>query len=137
MDRQRAKLEKNLGSIRDMSRLPSALFVIDVQKEANAVKEANRLNIPVFAMVDTCCDPTPIDYVIPANDDSANSINCIVNILCAAIQEGLEERKLEKDKEAAAAEETSSDEKPAGARRLRSRRSGKPSAEQAPAAAEE
>lgn len=137
VDRQRAKLEKNLGSIRDMSRLPSALFIVDVQKEANAVKEANRLNIPVFAMVDTCCDPTPIDYVIPANDDAVNSIECIVDILCKAIQEGLEERKLEKDKEAAAAEETSSDEKPAGARRLRSRRSGKPSAEQAPAAAEE
>ena len=76
VDRQRAKLEKNLGSIRDMSRLPSALFVIDVQKEANAVKEANRLNIPVFAMVDTCCDPTPIDYVIPANDDATKSIEC-------------------------------------------------------------
>ena len=98
VDRQRAKLEKNLGSIRDMSRLPSALFVIDVQKEANAVKEANRLNIPVFAMVDTCCDPTPIDYVIPANDDATKSIECVLNVLCAAIQEGLEERKLEKDK---------------------------------------
>ena len=101
VDRQRAKLEKNLGSIRDMSRLPSALFVVDVQKEANAVKEANRLNIPVFAMVDTCCDPTPIDYVIPANDDAAKSIECIMNILCKAIQEGLDERKLEKDKEVA------------------------------------
>ena len=101
VDRQRAKLEKNLGSIRDMSRLPSAVFVVDVQKEANAVKEANRLNIPVFAMVDTCCDPTPIDYVIPANDDAAKSIECIMNVLCKAIQEGLEERKLEKDKEAA------------------------------------
>ena len=100
VDRQRAKLEKNLGSIRDMSRLPSAIFVIDIQKEANAVKEANRLNIPVFAMVDTCCDPTTIDYVIPANDDAAKSIECIMNILCAAIAEGLEERKLEKDKEA-------------------------------------
>ena len=69
--RQRAKLEKNLGSIADLNRLPSALFVVDVQKEMNAVKEANRLNIPVIAMVDTCCDPTPIDYVIPANDDAA------------------------------------------------------------------
>lgn len=69
INRQREKLEKNLGSIKDMSRLPSALFVVDIQKEANAVKEANRLNIPVFALVDTCCDPTPIDYVIPANDD--------------------------------------------------------------------
>ncbi len=122
VDRQRAKLEKNLGSIRDMSRLPSALFVIDVQKEANAVKEANRLNIPVFAMVDTCCDPTPIDYVIPANDDATSSIDCIMNILCKAIAEGLEERKLEKDKEAA--EEVSEDAKPAS-RKLRARKGGK------------
>ena len=96
VDRQRAKLEKNLGSIKDMSRLPSALFVVDIQKEANAVKEANRLNIPVIAMVDTCCDPTPIDYVIPANDDAAKSIEQITGALCAAIQEGLSERKLEK-----------------------------------------
>ena len=94
IDRQRAKLEKNLGSIRDMNRLPSALFVVDIQKEANAVKEANRLNIPVFAMVDTCCDPTPIDYVIPANDDAAKSIECILDVLCKAIQEGLDEKKL-------------------------------------------
>ena len=104
IDRQRAKLEKNLGSIRDMSRLPSALFVVDVMKEANAVKEANRLNIPVFAIVDTCCDPTPIDYVIPANDDAAKSVECILNVVCAAIQEGLDERKLEKEKEAEAEE---------------------------------
>ncbi len=131
VDRQRAKLEKNLGSIRDMSRLPSALFVIDVQKEANAVKEANRLNIPVFAMVDTCCDPTPIDYVIPANDDSAKSIECIVSILCAAIAEGLEERKLEKDKEIPAEEEGAEAAKPA-ARKLRSRRGAR--AEEAPEA---
>ena len=101
IDRQRAKLEKNLGSIKDMSRLPSALFVVDIQKEANAVKEANRLNIPVIAMVDTCCDPTPIDYVIPANDDATKSIEYITNALCVAIQEGLDERKLEKEKEAA------------------------------------
>ena len=98
--RQRAKLEKNLGSIKDLSRLPSALFVVDVQKEANAVKEANRLNIPVIAMVDTCCDPTPIDYVIPANDDAAKSIAYIMDVVCGAIKEGLDERKLEKDKEA-------------------------------------
>ena len=102
VDRQRAKLEKNLGSIRDMSRLPSAIFVVDVQKEANAVKEANRLNIPVIAMVDTCCDPTPIDYVIPANDDAAKSIETILGVVCAAVQEGLDERKLEKEKEAVA-----------------------------------
>ena len=87
--RQREKLEKNLGSIKDMSRLPSALFVIDIQKEANAVKEANRLNIPVFAMVDTCCDPTSIDYVIPANDDATKSIEIIMDTLCKAIEEGL------------------------------------------------
>ena len=97
--RQRAKLEKNLGSIADLNRLPSALFVVDVQKEMNAVKEANRLNIPVIAMVDTCCDPTPIDYVIPANDDAAKSIAVVMGALCDAIKEGLEERKLEKDKE--------------------------------------
>ena len=89
--RQRAKLEKNLGSIKDLSRLPSALFVVDVQKEMNAVKEANRLNIPVIAMVDTCCDPTPIDYVIPANDDATKSIAYIMDALCGAIKEGLEE----------------------------------------------
>lgn len=117
VDRQRAKLEKNLGSIKDMSRLPSALFVVDIQKEANAVKEANRLNIPVIAIVDTCCDPSPIDYVIPANDDAAKSIECITNVLCAAIQEGLDERKLEREKEAA--EEAA--EKPAE-KKLRPRR---------------
>ena len=99
--RQRAKLEKNLGSIADLNRLPSALFVVDVQKEMNAVKEANRLNIPVIAMVDTCCDPTPIDYVIPANDDAAKSIAVVMGALCDAIKEGLEERRIEKDKEEA------------------------------------
>lgn len=98
--RQRAKLEKNLGSIADLTRLPAALFVIDVQKEANAVKEAKRLNIPVFAMVDTCCDPTNIDYVIPANDDASKSIEVILNTVTSAIQEGLAERKVEKEKEA-------------------------------------
>ena len=97
--RQRAKLEKNLGSIADHNRLPSALFVVAVQKEMNAVKEANRLNIPVIAMVDTCCDPTPIDYVIPPNDDAAKSISVIMDALCQAISEGLEERKIEKEKE--------------------------------------
>ena len=99
IERQRAKLEKNLGSIADLTRLPAALFVVDVQKEANAVKEAKRLSIPVFAMVDTCCDPTDIDYVIPANDDASKSISLILDIMCAAIAEGLEERKLEKEKE--------------------------------------
>ena len=98
--RQRAKLEKNLGSIADLTRLPAALFVVDVQKEANAVKEAKRLSIPVFAMVDTCCDPTDIDYVIPANDDATKSIAVVLEAMCAAIAEGTEERKLEKEKEA-------------------------------------
>ncbi len=103
ISRQRAKLEKNLGSIADLTRLPAALFVIDVQKEANAVKEAKRLNIPVFAMVDTCCDPTPIDYVIPANDDASKSIAVILDTVVAAIAEGLAERKAEKEKEGEAA----------------------------------
>ncbi len=98
--RQRAKLEKNLGSIADLTRLPAALFVVDVQKEANAVREAKRLSIPVFAMVDTCCDPTDIDYVIPANDDAAKSVAAVIDAVTAAIAEGLTERKLEKDKEA-------------------------------------
>jgi len=100
ISRQRAKLEKNLGSIADLTRLPAALFVVDVQKEQNAVKEAKRLNIPVFAMVDTCCDPTDIDYVIPANDDATKSIAAIIEVMTQAIAEGLTERKLEKDKEA-------------------------------------
>jgi small subunit ribosomal protein S2 len=133
VERQRAKLEKNLGSIRDMSRLPSALFVVDVQKEANAVKEAARLNIPVIAMVDTCCDPTPIDYVIPANDDATKSIELIMDVMCKAISEGLEERKLEKEKEAPEAEAEAAE---APAKKLRSRRASKAEAaeEAAPAA---
>ena len=103
ISRQRAKLEKNLGSIADLTRLPAALFVVDVQKEQNAVKEAKRLSIPVFAMVDTCCDPTDIDYVIPANDDATKSIAVIIDAMTPAIAEGLTERTLEKDKEAEAA----------------------------------
>jgi small subunit ribosomal protein S2 len=97
--RQRAKLEKNLGSIVDLTRLPSALFIVDVCKEQIAVKEAKRLGIPVFAMVDTNSDPSDIEFPIPANDDASKSISLIVGILCQAIEEGLNERKLEKDKE--------------------------------------
>ena len=119
--RQRAKLEKNLGSIADLNRLPSALFVVDVQKEMNAVKEANRLNIPVIAMVDTCCDPTPIDYVIPANDDAAKSIGLVMDALCAAVAEGLAERKIEKEKEKEASAEKEGDAPVA--KKLRSRKS--------------
>ena len=103
--RQRAKLEKNLGSIADLTRLPSALFVIDVMKENIAVKEANRLGIPVFAMVDTNSDPRNIDYIIPANDDAKDSIDVILSACCGAIAEGLEERKVEKADEKAAAEQ--------------------------------
>jgi len=97
--RQRAKLEKNLGSITDLTRLPSALFIVDVCKERIAVREAKRLGIPVFAMVDTNSDPSDIDFPIPANDDASKSISLIIGILCQAIEEGLNERKLEKDKE--------------------------------------
>jgi len=105
--RQREKLEKNLGSIVDLTRLPSALFVVDVMKEHIAVAEANRLGIPVFGIVDTNSDPNPIDYVIPANDDAQKSIEVIVNAVCEAIKEGLEERKIEKaDEEAAQAQTT-------------------------------
>jgi small subunit ribosomal protein S2 len=97
--RQRAKLEKTLGSIIDLTRLPSALFVVDVTKEHIAVREAKRLGIPVFAMVDTNSDPSDIEFPIPANDDASKSISLIIGILCQAIEEGLNERKIEKDKE--------------------------------------
>ena len=103
--RQRAKLEKNLGSIADLSRLPSALFVIDVMKEHIAVKEANRLGIPVFGIVDTNSDPKNIDYVIPANDDAKDSVEAILTAVCGAIAEGIEERKAEKADDKAAAEQ--------------------------------
>jgi len=97
--RQRAKLEKNLGSISDLTRLPAALFVVDVGKEYIAVREAIRLSIPVFAMVDTNSDPNLVDFPIPANDDASKSISLIINILCDSITEGLNERKLEREKE--------------------------------------
>ena len=100
--RQRAKLEKTLGSIEDLTRLPSALFVVDVMKEHIAVREANRLGIPVFGMVDTNSDPNNIDYVIPANDDATKSVEVILGAICEAMNEGLQERKAEKiDTEAA------------------------------------
>ena len=104
--RQRAKLEKNLGSISDLTRLPSALFVVDVLKENIAVREANRLGIPVFGIVDTNSDPNNIDFVIPANDDAKDSVEVILNACCTAIAEGIEERKAEKiDMEAAGEDE--------------------------------
>lgn len=105
--RQREKLEKNLGSIADLTRLPSALFVVDVMKEHIAVKEAQRLGIPVFGIVDTNSNPNDVDFVIPANDDATKSVEVILNAMVAAIQEGLEERKIEKiDAEAAEAPDT-------------------------------
>ncbi|MBR6857176.1 MAG: 30S ribosomal protein S2 [Bacteroidaceae bacterium] len=110
--RQRAKLEKNLGSIADLSRLPAALFVIDVLKENIAVREANRLGIPVFAIVDTNSDPSNIDYVIPANDDATKSVDAILTACCDAIAEGLAERKAEKGDEAADEEGAEKAEKP-------------------------
>ena len=97
VDRLRAKLEKNLGSISDMSRLPGALFIVDTTREHIAVKEAQKLNIPIFAMVDTNSDPRPIDYVIPSNDDASKSIDNIMTSMSNAIIEGLAERKASKD----------------------------------------
>jgi small subunit ribosomal protein S2 len=105
VSRQRAKLEKNLGSIADLNRLPSALFVVDVLKEQIAVKEANRLGIPVFGIVDTNSNPDNVDFVIPANDDASKSIEVILDACCQAIQEGLEERKAEKVDEKPAKED--------------------------------
>ena len=107
--RQRAKLEKNLGSISDLTRLPSALFVVDVLKENIAVREANRLGIPVFGIVDTNSDPNNIDFVIPANDDAKDSVEVILNACCSAIAEGIEERKAEKADEKAAEAQAESD----------------------------
>ena len=133
--RQRAKLEKNLGSIADLTRLPSALFVIDVLKEQIAVREANRLGIPVFAIVDTNSDPKNIDFVIPANDDAKDSVEVILNACCAAIAEGVEERKVEKadEKAAEAQEEAEAEEKAA---RRPARKAEKAEEEEAPAAEE-
>ena len=130
--RQRAKLEKTLGSIADLNRLPSALFVVDVLKERIAVAEANRLGIPVFAIVDTNSDPNNVDFVIPANDDASKSIELILDTVCGAMAEGLEERKVEKVDTQAAGEES------AAPRRERRRVSRAPKAEaEAPATAEE
>ena len=97
VDRLRAKLEKNLGSISDMTRLPGALFVVDIKREHIAIKEAQKLNIPIFAMVDTNSDPREVNYVIPANDDATKSIDKILTLVVDAIGEGLKERKNEKE----------------------------------------
>ncbi|MBR3021266.1 MAG: 30S ribosomal protein S2 [Bacteroidaceae bacterium] len=120
--RQREKLEKNLGSIADLTRLPAALFVVDVLKENIAVHEANRLGIPVFGIVDTNSDPTNIDFVIPANDDATKSVEVILDACCAAIAEGLEERKIEKLDQNEPAEEDEDNEEREESRRERPRR---------------
>ena len=140
--RQRAKLEKNLGSIADLTRLPSALFVVDVMKENIAVREANRLGIPVFGIVDTNSDTKNIDFVIPANDDAKDSVEVILNACCAAIVEGLEERKAEKADEKAAEAQADTDAEEAKPKRTRrARKDEAPAAEapvaEAPAAEEE
>ena len=133
VQRERAKLDKNLGSISDLTRLPSALFVVDIQKEHIAVAEARRLNIPTFAIVDTNCNPDVIDFPIPANDDASKSIQAILGHMIEAIQEGLNERMLDKDtakEEENDAEEAT--EAPAKATRPRRSRSEKaPKAEKA------
>ena len=133
ISRQRAKLEKNLGSIADLTRLPSALFVVDVMKENIAVKEANRLGIPVFAIVDTNSDPKHIDYIIPANDDAKDSVDAILTACCAAIAEGVEERKVEKADEKAAAEQNEGADKKR-VRKARKEEAPKAEATEAPAA---
>lgn len=136
INRQRAKLEKNLGSIADLKRLPAALFVVDVLKERIAVREAHRLGIPVFAIVDTNSDPNGIDYVIPANDDAKDSVGTILEVVCGAIAEGLEERKAERADDKAAAEQP--EEAAEMSRRTRRARkdSEEKEAETAPAVAE-
>jgi len=110
IDRLRAKLEKNLGSIADMTRLPGALFVVDTMREHIAVKEAQKLNIPIFAMVDTNSDPREIDYVVPSNDDASKSIESILTHVTSAIAEGLSERKADKENAAAASEAPAKEE---------------------------
>jgi len=109
IDRQRAKLDKNLGSVADMSRLPGALFVVDIKREAIAIAEAQKLSIPIFAMVDTNSDPELVDFAIPANDDASKSITTILTEVNASILEGLSDRKKEKD----AADAAKKDEDPA------------------------
>ena len=139
--RKREKLEKNLGSIADLTRLPSALFIVDVMKEHIAVHEANRLGIPVFAIVDTNSNPDNIDFMIPANDDASKSIEVIITACCDAIAEGLEERKVEKiDMEAAGEQqqEVAAAEEPVKPKRTRKtvKKAEAPAEEAAPAAEE-
>jgi small subunit ribosomal protein S2 len=129
ISRQREKLEKNLGSIADMTRLPSAVFVVDVIKEKIAVAEANRLGIPVFGIVDTNSNPNNIDFVIPANDDATKAIDVILTAVCDAIKEGLEERKVEKADEDAAQAQATEEAAPAPKERRQRIRKAAPKAE--------
>lgn len=121
--RQRAKLEKNLGSIADLTRLPAAMFIVDISKEHIAVREARRLNIPVFAIVDTNSNPNEVEFPIPANDDASKSISLIIDVCCTAIGEGLDERKMEREKEGAVKEKkdkgAKGDEKKAPAKKAK------------------
>ncbi|MCQ2094907.1 MAG: 30S ribosomal protein S2 [Bacteroidaceae bacterium] len=136
--RKREKLEKNLGSIADLTRLPSALFIVDVLKENIAVHEANRLGIPVFAIVDTNSDPNNVDFVIPANDDASKSVEVILTACCDAIAEGLEERKVEKlDMEAAGEQAEGEAAEPKKARRPRKAAKAEDAAEEVAEATEE
>ena len=131
VQRERAKLDKNLGSIADLTRLPSALFVVDINKEHISVAEARRLNIPTFALVDTNTNPDLIDFPIPANDDASKSIAAILKYMCEAIQEGLNERMLDKDaQQEEVAAEGEQGEAPANEKRTRARRPRKPAEEQ-------
>jgi len=116
ISRQKAKMEKLIGSIADLTRLPAAIFIVDIKKEHIAVSEAHKLNIPTFAITDTNTDPTQVDFAIPGNDDATKSIAIIMEVVCKAIEEGLSERKLDKENErekevAAAEEDESSDRK--------------------------
>jgi small subunit ribosomal protein S2 len=122
ISRQREKLEKNLGSIVGLTRLPAALFVVDVVRENIAIKEAQRLNIPIFAITDTNANPNEVDFPIPANDDATKSIDIIVSKVCDAINEGLQERKLEKDSEAAQSQKKEPTEKKPAAKRTTARK---------------
>ncbi|MCX6257890.1 MAG: 30S ribosomal protein S2 [Bacteroidia bacterium] len=122
--RQRAKLEKNLGSIVDLSRLPAAMFIVDVSKEYIAVSEARKLGIPVIGIVDTNSDPEIIDFPIPANDDATKSISLIIDVMTAAIREGVSERKVDKDKDLDQEDKdqvTKGETKKSGARKMRKR----------------
>ena len=134
--RQREKLEKNLGSIADMTRLPSAIFVVDVMEEHIAVAEANRLGIPVFGIVDTNSNPNNIDFVIPANDDATKAIDVVLGAVCEAIKEGLEERKVEKADEEAAEAQASTEAPQPKERRQRIRKAAPKAEEKAEEKAE-